>query len=606
MLVFAAALLAACGARIAFAQQLPADLPGVDGGAGTVGVTDYRGDFTVASLAQARRILQDIAAGTRTAQVYEEKYARTDVADPDTNDTGGPIVLDTPFPFPSNGPGDDDYIISIAKGTVQVPETGTYTIQVRSDDGFAFRMVGSEFTSATGAGRIDTRDRSIIYMATPTGDSNTRGVANLTAGPHDFEFLMYEQLSGAYWEITSAQGAHSGARTAHWLPFGDSSVVSATRNAPPVTLTGPLTVANLDDITDLTLEFAREEILAAFSSGTVSAQANDITTFIIDDNNKAAGGCPFGQYPEFWDRNTVAQWPNTSGDKNMFSSLIRGSFTVDDGDATAGETLTISFHIDSDDRSLFHILGQDFLGVDAQLTFDIDGDESMFADVDACNTNYTGVIDLKEGVTYDFEAVHVENGGDAGMQVLVALGDFVNEGIDASKFFPLSSVYDPIVAGNKGFALVEKSAGVVGDYNNNGQLDAGDLDLQADAIVGNQNPKPFDLNNDNLVNYGDRQGWVKNLKGTAIGDANLDGKFGTGDLVAIFVAGKYETGTDATWEQGDFDGDKRFGTGDLVAAFADGGFDPNAAVNTVPEPSGIVLTLFGLIGLLSLTRRPAG
>jgi hypothetical protein len=138
-------------------------------------------------------------------------------------------------------------------------------------------------------------------------------------------------------------------------------------------------------------------------------------------------------------------------------------------------------------------------------------------------------------------------------------------------------------------------ASLPGDHNKNGVLDVADLNLQADAIVGGQHPEAFDLNSDNLVNYEDRKVWVKTLKMTAIGDANLDGKFGTGDLVAVFSAGKYESGTDATWDQGDFDGDRRFGTGDLVAAFQDGGFDPNAAVSAVPEPATLWLLLLGTL-----------
>ena len=44
-----------------------------------------------------------------------------------------------------------------------------------------------------------------------------------------------------------------------------------------------------------------------------------------------------------------------------------------------------------------------------------------------------------------------------------------------------------------------------GDYNKNGLLDAADLDLQAVAITGGLDPPEFDLNNDGLVNFDDRQ-----------------------------------------------------------------------------------------------------
>ena len=56
---------------------------------------------------------------------------------------------------------------------------------------------------------------------------------------------------------------------------------------------------------------------------------------------------------------------------------------------------------------------------------------------------------------------------------------------------------------------------------------------------------------------------------------------------------------------GDFNGDGRFNTGDLVFALADGGYEqgPVAAVAAVPEPTSLVLTLIGLIGLYAAWRR---
>ena len=35
-----------------------------------------------------------------------------------------------------------------------------------------------------------------------------------------------------------------------------------------------------------------------------------------------------------------------------FGNLITGEFTVNDGDAVAGETLELTFHVDVDDRSI--------------------------------------------------------------------------------------------------------------------------------------------------------------------------------------------------------------------------------------------------------------
>ena len=52
----------------------------------------------------------------------------------------------------------------------------------------------------------------------------------------------------------------------------------------------------------------------------------------------------------------------------------------------------------------------------------------------------------------------------------------------------------------------------------------------------------FDLNVDQRVDWLDHPFWVRNLKHTWYGDANLDGEFNSADFVQVFAAGKYETG----------------------------------------------------------------
>ncbi len=152
---------------------------------------------------------------------------------------------------------------------------------------------------------------------------------------------------------------------------------------------------------------------------------------------------------------------------------------------------------------------------------------------------------------------------------------------------------------------------VTGDYNNDGQLDVGDLNLQAVAIAGGQDPPEYDLNNDGLVNFADRKQWVEVLKETWIGDANLDGEFNSSDMVEVFAQGKYETGEDAAWNEGDWDGNLKFDSSDMVAAFAGGGYEkgkrPEAAVSAVPEPSSaaIVPRRSGSMGRLFSSHQAA-
>ncbi len=148
--------------------------------------------------------------------------------------------------------------------------------------------------------------------------------------------------------------------------------------------------------------------------------------------------------------------------------------------------------------------------------------------------------------------------------------------------------------------------GVEGDFDGNGVLDAVDIDLLTDAANGGSDDPMFDLNADGAIDSEDRRIWVVDLKKTYFGDANLDLEFGSGDLVAVFAAGKYENQQPAGWAEGDWDGNSIFESGDLVAAFADGGYElgPRENVAAVPEPSACLLACLGILSIIASGRRP--
>lgn len=134
---------------------------------------------------------------------------------------------------------------------------------------------------------------------------------------------------------------------------------------------------------------------------------------------------------------------------------------------------------------------------------------------------------------------------------------------------------------------------VLGDFDEDGELLAHDLDRLADAMVDGTPDDSLDLNADGNVDIADREVWVEVLKHSWFGDANLDGEFRSDDLVLALAAGEYEDNSpgNSTWETGDWNGDRDFDTTDFVVAFSGGGYEVGPRAAPVPEPTaGLGLT----------------
>jgi hypothetical protein len=147
--------------------------------------------------------------------------------------------------------------------------------------------------------------------------------------------------------------------------------------------------------------------------------------------------------------------------------------------------------------------------------------------------------------------------------------------------------------------------GVPGDFDNNGLLDAADIDALTFQSASAAPDLAYDLNADNQVDVNDVNVWVKDLFQSWIGDANLDGQFNSTDLVNVLASGTYEADVTSAWTSGDFNGDGRTNSGDLVAALADGGYEagPRAQAAAVPEPSGMAWLLAMLALSIARLRR---
>lgn len=134
------------------------------------------------------------------------------------------------------------------------------------------------------------------------------------------------------------------------------------------------------------------------------------------------------------------------------------------------------------------------------------------------------------------------------------------------------------------YLSVASSDTSLGDLNRDGILGVDDLEsLQSEVHRRSSNPV-FDLNDDQSVDVQDVRFWVKDLRETYFGDADLNGAFNSSDFVSVFEAGLYESNRDATWSTGDWSTDGVFNSTDFVVAFADGGYELAAVPIAVPEP----------------------
>ena len=153
--------------------------------------------------------------------------------------------------------------------------------------------------------------------------------------------------------------------------------------------------------------------------------------------------------------------------------------------------------------------------------------------------------------------------------------DFV--GLDQFVYVAYDFNQDPVNRLPAEFGVVSieviGQSGVDGDLNGDGAVDIVDVNLVSSAILAEQGYL-FDINSDGELDVEDLNYLVTVLIGTVRGDANLDGEFGSDDLIDIFGAAQYEDGIvmNSTWVTGDWNADGEFDSGDLVAAFQDGGY----------------------------------
>ena len=112
-----------------------------------------------------------------------------------------------------------------------------------------------------------------------------------------------------------------------------------------------------------------------------------------------------------------------------------------------------------------------------------------------------------------------------------------------------------------------------GDYDSDGAITASDIDFISRAINQGERLPELDIDLDGYVLESDFETYLREIAAIPFGDANLDGRFDSNDLVKLFQANGYDDSEFvASWETGDFNGDLRFDSQDLVAAFTIGAY----------------------------------
>ena len=125
-----------------------------------------------------------------------------------------------------------------------------------------------------------------------------------------------------------------------------------------------------------------------------------------------------------------------------------------------------------------------------------------------------------------------------------------------------------------GYLIEYPATSLAGDFTRDNVLDAADVDLLATQTATGYYNAAFDLTGDGELDFSDRMAWVEQARDTTFGDANLDGKFDSDDLVQVFISGEYEDGVplNSTWVEGDWSGDFEFDTHDILIAFQSGDY----------------------------------
>src|SRR5262249_23234464 len=150
---------------------------------------------------------------------------------------GGLIPGDLPLPAEQQGLTDSDFVL-VGRARVKIPRAGDWTIGVHSDEGFGLRFIGAPFDSVSGVGVRDDNFPEFMVAQNNTANSNTRGILkNIAVGTYEIEFISWERVGSAYYEVYAAEGAFANdADTDQWQLIGATGGLEIVAALPKITL----------------------------------------------------------------------------------------------------------------------------------------------------------------------------------------------------------------------------------------------------------------------------------------------------------------------------------------------------------------------------------